>query len=76
MATQADEICAQLEDEGYHIGAPSLEAAEIDSGVAANATCEVCGHTGMDYEPYTRPAPHRSYRVVAACRECGSGFEF
>lgn len=60
---------------GYLPRPPSLTAADIDRTVAANATCEACGRSGLAYEAYTRREPP-TYIAVARCPSCGWGDEF
>lgn len=50
----------------------------IDLQVASEATCDECGHRGMEYHPWlkSRPGKRTSYRAWARCPECGAAFEF
>ena len=54
---------------------PNYEAATIDREVCRESTCDVCGHTGLDYVPYIRKSPF-SYRAFARCPMCGHKIEF
>jgi len=62
----------------YRVGRPKwglIDGAGIDAQCCAEATCEACGHQGMEYHPFVRDEP-RSYRAFAVCPECGESFEF
>lgn len=61
---------------GYRPGAPPptpLGGPEIDEEVCQQATCAVCGTTGLEYAPFIAP---RSYRAFAVCPACGHAEEF
>ena len=58
---------ADLAAQGYRLGAPSLEAEEIDSQVAQSICCHQCGGT-MHYEGFHRPG---EYHALAVCNRCG-----
>jgi hypothetical protein len=65
--------------DGFVPGAPSAAAAEIDCQVCSDADCPGCGHHGLDYPPFFRPALRgapSSYMALAVCRACGQVEEF
>lgn len=67
---------SQLLQEGYQPTPPKgglLDAGEMDGAICATATCENCGHKGLEYKPYSKPG---SYRPFAVCPECGERVEF
>jgi DNA-directed RNA polymerase subunit M/transcription elongation factor TFIIS len=59
--------------DGYTLGAPSVDAAAIDSEVCQESICPKCGNDGMDYEPWHKDG---SYRAFAVCPKCGYREEF
>ena len=56
----------QMIEQGYRIGAPSLEAEDIDAGVVERMRCRKCGGS-MRYEGYHR---HNEYVALAVCNQC------
>ena len=62
-----------LFDRSYKPGAPTQQAADIDSLVCANSKCRKCHHKGMRYEPWNR---QDSYVAIAVCPSCGYREEF
>ena len=58
--------------EGYRRGAPSQEAADIDSHIAEKMPCPYCG-TRCDYEAWHKVG---SYIALAVCAACGWEREF
>jgi hypothetical protein len=65
--------------EGYRPAPPPARSwpggANTDVGVCRDASCERCGHRGLEYRPYFRQEP-RSYRAFAVCPACGHAAEF
>ena len=62
---------AQMFTQGYHFGAPSQEAEDIDSQVAARMECRKCG-SSMHYEGYHKTGRgYSEYVAVAVCDRCG-----
>jgi hypothetical protein len=65
--------------DGFVAGAPTREAAEIDSDVCAGADCSGCRRLGLEYRPFFRPARRDSescYIALAVCSACGLVEEF
>ena len=55
----------------------NLDGASIDRGVCQRATCEVCGHKGLEYRPFVKDTANEyAYRAFAVCGACGSSSEF
>ena len=64
-------VFAQMVDRGYHFGAPSQEAEDIDSQVAARMKCRKCGGS-MHYEGYHKNGRgYSEYVALAVCSCCG-----
>ena len=60
---------------GFTEGAPPHVAADlidIDRRIYARMRCAACGHGGHKVQPFHR---EREYRLLCACRKCGSGLE-
>jgi hypothetical protein len=50
-----------------------------DRVVASACTCSACGHHGLGYRGFMRPAQaneRRSYRAFVVCGDCGHAEEF
>lgn len=56
----------QMVAQGYHFGAPSWEAEEIDAQVAQGLKCPKCGGP-MHYEGYHK---RTEYVALAVCNNC------
>jgi DNA-directed RNA polymerase subunit M/transcription elongation factor TFIIS len=62
--------------QGYHFGAPTMEAEEIDAEVASGIKCPKCGGP-MYYEGYhRRTQAYCEYIALAVCTHCGYAFPF
>jgi hypothetical protein len=67
---------AQMIGQGYHFGAPTQEAEDIDAHVAEGLTCRKCGGP-MRYEGYTRQSRgYTEYVALAVCNRCGYELAF
>ena len=67
---------AQMVAQGYHFGAPSQEAEEIDAQVAQRMKCRKCGGS-MHYEGYHRNGRgYSEYVALAVCNGCGREVAF
>ena len=62
----------QMVAQGYHFGAPSQEAEDIDAQIAARMKCRKCGG-GMRYAGYHRQG---EYLALAVCDDCGHEIAF
>ncbi len=74
--TTSATLSAELRQDGYSPGAPkhvSKDCLAIDREVCQEATCDECGHFGLNYEPWHRG---RSSRAVMHCSHCGHSTEF
>lgn len=58
--------------EGYYPGAPTLEAEEIDSKIAEQIRCPICGGR-CGYDAWHKEG---SYIALAVCGDCGYEQEF
>jgi hypothetical protein len=75
-----DTLTRQLEADGFQIGKPAHvrpECIAIDRETAAEASCDHCGHHGLDFLPF-RPIDgrQRGYRCIAWCSACDTAIEF
>jgi C4-type Zn-finger protein len=62
---------AHMVGQGYHFGAPSQEAEEIDVQVAESRKCPRCGAL-MRYEGYHKNSGgYVEYIALAICSRCG-----
>jgi hypothetical protein len=62
--------------QGYHFGAPSQDAEEIDARIAESLACPNCGGS-MHYEGYHRQHNGRyHYIALAVCNSCGHETSF
>jgi len=67
---------AQVVAQGYHLGAPSQEAEDIDAQVAEGLKCRKCG-SPMRYEGYHRRTNgYCEYVALAVCTHCGHEVAF
>ncbi len=51
----------------------------IDAGMAAESICDFCGHVGLEYRGFRKPARATecsSYRAFVICSQCGNSEEF
>lgn len=69
------DMILDLLNDGYKMGAPGIIGATIDSQVCLESKCSKCGHSGMEYHPYSKPEVY-SYRAFAVCPDCGDWEEF
>ena len=66
----------QMVAQGYHFGAPSQEAEEIDAQVAESLKCRKCGGS-MWYEGYHKNGGgYTEYVALAVCNDCGYELAF
>jgi hypothetical protein len=66
----------QVATRGFHYGAPSLEAEEIDVEMAARMKCRKCGGS-MRYEGYHKNGgSYVEYVALAVCNDCGHEVAF
>ena len=63
---------AQMVATGYHVGAPSQDAEEMDAEVVESLKCPNCGGP-MRYEGYHRQG---EYVALAVCSCCGYELAF
>ena len=56
----------QMMAQGYHFGAPSQEAEEIDAQVAERMKCPKC-RGRMRYEGYHRRGEYLAFAICDAC---------
>ena len=80
------DVLATGELDGYRPAPAPYEA--LGAPGLADATCDHCGHQGLDYRGFYRPpqqqrlGPHgwhcmaASYRPFAVCPTCGTAQEF
>ena len=62
--------------QGYHFGAPTQEAEEIDARVVEGLKCRKCGGS-MHYEGYHRQSRgYTEYVALAVCNRCGYELAF
>jgi hypothetical protein len=62
--------------QGYHLGAPSQEAEQIDAQMAERHPCPACGGP-MHYEGFHREENGRQeYIALAVCNSCGKEVAF
>ena len=67
---------AQMVVQGYHFGAPSQEAEDIDAQVAARMKCRKCGGS-MHYEGvHKNGSSYTEYVALAVCDDCGYEIAF
>jgi hypothetical protein len=67
---------AHMVAQGYHFGAPSQEAEEIDTQVAEGLRCRKCGGS-MRYEGYHKnDGGYAEYIALAVCNRCGYAVAF
>ena len=60
----------QMVAQGYHFGAPTWEAEEIDAQVAQRMACPKCGGP-MHYQGYhKRSSGYTEYVALAVCNDC------
>jgi hypothetical protein len=61
---------------GFHYGAPSEEAEQIDTEMAARMKCRKCGGS-MRYEGYHKNGgSYAEYVALAVCNDCGHEVAF
>ena len=66
----------QMVADGYRLGAPSEEAADIDTQVAERMRCRKCGGP-MHYQGYHKRSGIRcEYVALAVCNRCGHTTSF
>ena len=67
---------AYMAAQGYHFGAPTQEAEEIDVQVAESLRCPRCGDP-MRYAGYHRQTRgYTEYVALAICSRCGYAVSF
>ena len=67
---------AQMIAQGYHVGAPTPEAEEMDTKAIEGYLCPKCG-SPLHYEGYCLQDPgYQSYVALAVCDACGYELAF
>jgi C4-type Zn-finger protein len=67
---------AHMVAQGYHFGAPTQEAEDIDTQVAEGLRCPKCGGS-MHFEGYHKNSGgYAEYIALAICNRCGYEVSF
>ena len=72
--TTCEELTRRMLDDGYQLGAPAPEVADLDAQIIEQIPCKVC-QAKVIYLGFFKSSP-RSYRAFGLCPECGTYFEF